>query len=124
MSRVSGPTQDGDRASAPQGWVRLCPVEGLRAGEPNFIEAASRSWCVVPASDGSVTVLDDICPHAGASLAGGHIEEGCVVCPWHAWRFSLEDGRNPDSPIVFVRRYEATIREGWVCIRTGSAGQR
>lgn len=33
---------------------------------------------------GQVQVGPDTCPHLGASLAEGHVnDEGCVVCPWH-----------------------------------------
>jgi nitrite reductase (NADH) small subunit len=38
----------------------------------------------------------------GASLAGGWIENNTVSCPWHAWRFSLEDGCWLDNPKIKV----------------------
>ncbi len=28
----------------------------------------------------------DACPHMGASLAEGRMQDGCVVCPWHGLR--------------------------------------
>ena len=48
--------------------------------------------------NGSLFALDDMCPHAGASLSGGFVEDGCVTCPWHYWRFRLSDGAWADSP--------------------------
>ena len=33
--------------------------------------------------EGKFFAIDDICPHMGASLAGGHVENGTVSCPWH-----------------------------------------
>ena len=44
--------------------------------------------------------IDDFCPHMGASLAGGWMENGTVACPWHAWRFSLADGCWLDNPKI------------------------
>ena len=29
---------------------------------------------------------------AGGPLAEGTLEEGRVLCPWHAWAFSITDG--------------------------------
>ena len=50
--------------------------------------------------DGKYYAMDDFCPHMGASLAGGWIENGTVACPWHAWRFSLVDGCWLDNPKI------------------------
>jgi nitrite reductase (NADH) small subunit/3-phenylpropionate/trans-cinnamate dioxygenase ferredoxin subunit len=53
---------------------------------------------------GTYKAINDICPHAGASLSAGHVDaEGTVMCPWHAWRFSLEDGHWCDAPKSPVR---------------------
>ncbi len=41
--------------------------------------------------------ISDFCPHQGASLSGGYVEEGLVMCPWHAWKFRLSDGAWADS---------------------------
>ncbi len=54
--------------------------------------------------------IDDFCPHQGASLAGGWVHEGCVACPWHAWRFNLEDGAWLDNPKIKVETYPVTIQ--------------
>ena len=48
--------------------------------------------------DGAYFAINDACPHMGASLASGYVENGAVICPWHAWRFSIKDGRWLDNP--------------------------
>lgn len=48
--------------------------------------------------DGVYHAILDACPHMGASLAGGYVEEGVVTCPWHAWRFCVRDGTWVDNP--------------------------
>ncbi len=50
--------------------------------------------------NGSLFAIDDMCPHMGASLSGGFVEDGCVTCPWHFWRFRLSDGAWADNPKV------------------------
>lgn len=64
----------------------------------------------------SVLALHDQCAHAGGPLSSGTLEDGSVVCPWHASRYRLTDGhvtRGPsvyDQPAYEVRRTEAG---GW-----------
>jgi nitrite reductase (NADH) small subunit len=47
---------------------------------------------------GEYSAINDTCPHMGASLATGYIEDNGVVCPWHAWRFCIKNGTWLDSP--------------------------
>jgi len=49
---------------------------------------------------GQYYAIDDFCPHMGASLSGGYVEDGVVACPWHAWRFSICDGTWCDNPRI------------------------
>lgn len=48
--------------------------------------------------EGEYHAINDFCPHMGASLASGHVEDGAVMCPWHAWRFCVKDGTWLDNP--------------------------
>jgi Rieske [2Fe-2S] domain len=38
-----------------------------------------------------------VCPHRGGPLREAPVEEGCVRCPWHGYRFDLHTGRNADG---------------------------
>lgn len=48
--------------------------------------------------DGKIHAIDDTCPHMGASLGSGIVENGTVTCPWHFWRFRVCDGKWADNP--------------------------
>ena len=49
--------------------------------------------------------IDDSCPHAGASLAGGQVE-GCIVqCPAHGLRFNLQTGSMQPKTGLTVQTY-------------------
>jgi nitrite reductase (NADH) small subunit/3-phenylpropionate/trans-cinnamate dioxygenase ferredoxin subunit len=50
----------------------------------------------------------------GASLSGGHVEDGCVTCPWHAWRFRLTDGAWADNPRIRIGSYPTRVVDGVV----------
>lgn len=55
--------------------------------------------------------IDDFCPHMGASLAGGLVQDGIVACPWHLWRFGIRDGKWCDNPSLGVDTFELRIEE-------------
>ncbi|WP_460072974.1 Rieske (2Fe-2S) protein [Streptomyces sp. YKOK-I1] len=71
-------------------------VVRVEVGEPE----GRRRWTVRGAgrilaafSDGEQVVLvDGRCPHAGAPMGDGWLQDGQVVCPWHRYRFSPSDG--------------------------------
>jgi nitrite reductase (NADH) small subunit/3-phenylpropionate/trans-cinnamate dioxygenase ferredoxin subunit len=52
------------------------------------------------------------CPHAGASLAEGHLTDGEVSCPWHGWRFDLRTGHCKTIPEDSVRAFPLRFNDG------------
>ena len=64
--------------------------------------------------DDTFTALEDTCPHAGAPLSDGEVEEGVVTCPLHAWRFDCRTGKWCDNPKsdLGVRTFEVRVEEG------------
>lgn len=74
-----------------------CPRVELGAAsdfgeEPRQVEIDGEIYVVVRHGEGWAAV-DGICPHRGGLLGDGPVEDGCIVCPIHFWKFSLEDGR-------------------------------
>ena len=62
-----------------------------------------------------VFALDDACTHATASLAGGWVEDGKVMCPRHAAEFCLKTGKALSPPACDdTRTYPVRIVEGIV----------
>lgn len=61
--------------------------------------------------------IDDLCPHMGASLAEGHVEDHTVTCPWHAWRFCIKNGTWEDNPRVKVDCFEVIVEGDDVLVR-------
>ncbi len=59
--------------------------------------------------DGSYFAINDLCPHQGASLAEGHVEDRMVSCPWHGWRFRVTDGTWCDNPRIKTDAYPVRI---------------
>lgn len=67
-------------------------------------------------TDDGFYAIDDICPHMGALLSSGAVEGNTVMCPWHAWSFSVCDGSWLDAPKSKVRAepFELRIVDGAV----------
>jgi nitrite reductase (NADH) small subunit/3-phenylpropionate/trans-cinnamate dioxygenase ferredoxin subunit len=78
-------------------------VGDIPAGEGRAYEVAGRMVAVF-LIDGKYSAIYDTCPHMGASLAAGYVENGGVTCPWHAWRFCVQTGDWLDNPRSSVRQ--------------------
>ncbi|MFC2103364.1 Rieske (2Fe-2S) protein [Bacteroidota bacterium] len=47
-------------------------------------------------SGNKIYALNNVCPHQHTALIyDGFVEDGCVICPAHGWKFNLHDGRKP-----------------------------
>ncbi len=58
---------------------------------------------------GQYYAIDDCCPHMGASLADGELQQGAVACPWHGWRFDVHDGTWCDNRRVKTDHFAVRI---------------
>ena len=79
-------------------------------------------------SGAGVHAVWDHCPHRGARLSAGEVEDGQIACPYHGWRF---DGTGrctlmpalPDTQSkVRAGALNAIERDGLIFVRWGEAG--
>ena len=61
--------------------------------------------------------IDNACPHYGASLSDGWIEDGVVACPWHCWQFDTKSGECLSVAGADVRTYPVEVQDGKTVIR-------
>jgi nitrite reductase (NADH) small subunit len=78
-------------------FVSVAKVGDIPDGEARTFPVNGRMVAVFN-SDGELHAINDTCPHMGASLATGHVEDGAVTCPWHAWRYCIKTGTWLDNP--------------------------
>jgi len=80
-----------------------------------------------PQPDGAVHAAVDECPHRSARLTQGWVEDGCLVCPYHGWRFDgsgacvaipAQDTDLPIPPRAHMQSVLVEERYGlvWVCV--------
>ena len=67
---------------------------------------------------GEYFAINDLCPHMGASLGAGYLdEEGAVTCPWHAWRFNVCNGTWCDNPRLKTDTFEVRVEGDEIQVR-------
>src|SRR6516162_6478289 len=98
----------------------VCRVGDLREGESRTVEVGSKLVAVF-LDRGRYFAIDDVCPHMGASLGGGYVENGVVTCPWHAWRFRLADGAWADYPRMKIGCYPVRVVGDDIQVQLGRA---
>jgi nitrite reductase (NADH) small subunit len=86
----------------------VCQVQDLADGEGMTVAIGTKLFAVFREGD-QFYAIDDMCPHMGASLSGGYVAKGIVTCPWHAWRFRLNDGAWADNPRVKIGCYAVRV---------------
>jgi nitrite reductase (NADH) small subunit len=92
--------------------VSICPVKELPgAGQIRGVTVGGRELCVANVN-GRIAVLDGVCPHEGGPLGEGSIEDGRVVCPWHAYAFDPVTGEAQDDPEVKAEVFESVVEDG------------
>jgi nitrite reductase (NADH) small subunit/3-phenylpropionate/trans-cinnamate dioxygenase ferredoxin subunit len=86
----------------------VCKVSEVIDGEGKTISLGKKLIALFRVS-GMYYAIDDVCPHMGASLSGGYLENDIVTCPWHAWRFRVSDGTWADNPRIKIGCYAVRV---------------
>jgi len=73
-------------------YVKVGKVGDFREGRGVAVRVDGKRVAVFRVA-GELRAIQDDCPHMGASLADGKLQDGHVVCHWHGWTFDLESGQ-------------------------------
>jgi len=72
-------------------FTKVATLQEVPAGKSKQVTSTSRKLALFNVG-GTIYAIDDTCPHRGAPLWEGEVEQQEVTCPWHAARFSLTSG--------------------------------
>jgi nitrite reductase (NADH) small subunit/3-phenylpropionate/trans-cinnamate dioxygenase ferredoxin subunit len=90
-------------------FITVAKVGAIPEGEGASFQVGKRLVAVFHRG-GQYQAIDDLCPHMGASLGAGHLDdEGLVTCPWHAWRFNTCTGQWADNPRLSIDTFEVRV---------------
>lgn len=74
-------------------WERAARLDDLKGEGPFAVSANGVPLVALRSKDGAFKVYEGLCPHQGALLGEGELEEGALVCRNHRWRFDRETGQ-------------------------------
>jgi len=113
-------------------WIpAMTAAEVPQSDEPPVrLQLLNEDLVVFRDTGGRVGVLEEHCPHRGASLFFGRNEEGGIRCVYHGWKFDVDGGcldmpteasTSPMCRKVKARAYPARIAGGLLWVYLGDA---
>lgn len=106
-----------DQPPSEDHFTTVAKVGAIPAGEGASFQLGKRLVAVFN-HNGEYLAIDDLCPHMGASLGAGCLdEEGVVTCPWHAWRFDAKNGQWADNPRLSIDTFEVRVEGDEIQVR-------
>ena len=78
-------------------WIRIVRVSEIPLREGRAVKVGNREIAIFNLGDRFLAV-ENRCPHKSGPLADGIVSGTNVVCPLHAWKFSLETGAGVSAP--------------------------
>ena len=71
----------------------ICKVDELKNSEGKRFYINDTDVAIFKLND-NIYAVSNICPHKQTpNIYEGFLEDNCVVCPLHGWKFSLVDGK-------------------------------
>jgi phenylpropionate dioxygenase-like ring-hydroxylating dioxygenase large terminal subunit len=110
-----------------QGWYWAIASNALKKESVQAVTLLGRELVLYRPASGEPVALDADCPHRGASLAKGKVQQNNIRCPLHHWQFN-ERGQcvavphQASSPNASVKSWPTAERYGliWVWIGTSN----
>lgn len=75
-------------------WYRVGDKEMLDPGRVTTVTAGTTTIALTRTEKG-YGAISNRCPHQGGPLGDGFLQNGYVICPWHAYEYDPHDGTAP-----------------------------
>jgi len=104
-------------------WFRVAGKDQLAENRVMTVTAGTQQICLIHYKR-KYTALDNRCPHQGGPLGEGQIENGWVICPWHAYEYDPETGKAPEGFDDCVKPFPVEVRSEGIYVAVESADRR
>lgn len=95
----------------------LCKEQDLEDDIPLECDGPDGEPIVVVRTGGSVYAVQGICPHQEAPLADGEVEDGCLTCCLHFWKWRLADGEPVEEAEMPLKTFPVEVSDGAVFLK-------
>ncbi|MBD2838466.1 aromatic ring-hydroxylating dioxygenase subunit alpha [Pseudomonas sp. JM0905a] len=108
-------------------WYVACTPDEIE-GKPLGRQICGEKMVFYRANEGRVAALEDFCPHRGAPLSLGFVENGRLICGYHGLAMGCE-GRTESMPgqrvrgFPAIRSFPVVERYGFIWVWPGDAEQ-
>ena len=89
------------------------PSQDLPAGGQTLVKSEDRHIALFRLPSGDLYAVDNQCPHEGYPLVKGTVKDCVLTCPWHNYKFRLDDGSCLKGDEA-VRTYPAREADGTI----------
>jgi len=98
-------------------WLRIAHCHDIPVREGRAVRIGDREIAIFNLGSRFLAV-DNRCPHRGGPLTAGIVSGSNVVCPLHAWKFSLESGAGTSAASHgnCVKTFRTRVHDGVVLI--------
>lgn len=103
----------GDSSPSEAGQGGYVSTDNLVAGQPLAISERHLLIKIEGSGGQQVWRLDRRCPHEGADLALGHVEENCLRCPWHNLPIDIVTGASACQSMG-IEAVRCEVRDGLI----------
>ena len=88
----------------------VCHTSEISTDKPRVVNLNDEIEIVIFQTDRGYFALENRCPHAGAHLHEGIIEDNILTCIWHGWRFDLETGQCLNEYWAKILTYAVSLK--------------
>ncbi|BBM86631.1 cytochrome P450 [Candidatus Uabimicrobium amorphum] len=96
--------------------IRIAHLSKLLQGKLIAAEVEGVSLVILKNKE-EISIFQGECPHQGALLSEGTIENGAIVCSGHGWRFDCSSGKRVQNSNTCLKKFTACIQDEYVTVK-------
>ncbi len=98
------------------GWVFVCKLDAVPEGQIK-VTTVGNNEVLLSRFDNKVTCYENSCAHMGMPLDMGEVHQGILICPHHAFEYSLETGECLTAPEVQLHTHAVRVTDDRVEVK-------